>query len=82
MALTAGYIAVGSGFASVREYFEMTELQFFDAWPLKLLMGLLIAIPSLIAWSYYSKKVEIFAVEMEGRCDEFLRRQYRDLAKK
>jgi biopolymer transport protein ExbB len=28
------------------------------------LMGLLIAIPSLIAWGYYSKKVEMLAVEM------------------
>jgi biopolymer transport protein ExbB len=41
------------------------------------MMGLLIAIPSLIAWSYYSKKVEMLAVEMEGVCEEFLRRQYR-----
>ncbi len=50
MALTAGYIAVGSGFASVREYFEMTELQFFDAWPLKLLMALLIATLVVVTW--------------------------------
>ncbi len=42
------------------------------------LFGLLIAIPSLIFWSYYSKKVESFAVEMETICDEFVRRQYRD----
>ena len=41
------------------------------------LMGLLIAIPALISWSYYSKKVEMLAVEMETLCDEFLRRQYR-----
>ena len=41
------------------------------------LMGLLIAIPSLVAWSYYTKKVETLAVEMETLCDEFLRRQYR-----
>ena len=41
------------------------------------LMGLLTAIPSLIAWSYYNKKVETLAVEMETLCDEFLRRQYR-----
>jgi biopolymer transport protein ExbB len=40
------------------------------------LMGLLIAIPSLIFWSFYSKKVETIAVEMEALCDEFLRRQY------
>jgi biopolymer transport protein ExbB len=40
------------------------------------LIGLLIAIPSLIAWSYFSKKVEVFAVEMEALCDDFIRRQY------
>jgi biopolymer transport protein ExbB len=42
------------------------------------LIGLLIAIPSLIFWSYYTKKVEMFAVEMETLCDEFIRRQYRE----
>lgn len=42
------------------------------------LWGLLIAIPSLIAWSYFSKKVETIAVEMETLCDQFLRRQYRE----
>lgn len=40
--------------------------------------GLLIAIPSLIAWSYYSKKVEMLAIEMESVCAEFLRRQYHE----
>jgi biopolymer transport protein ExbB len=40
------------------------------------MMGLLIAIPSLIAWSYYTKKVEMLAVEMETVCEEFIRRQY------
>jgi len=40
------------------------------------LAGLLIAIPALIAWSYYTKKVEMLAVEMETLCDEFIRRQY------
>lgn len=40
------------------------------------LIGLLIAIPALIFWSYYSKKVEMLAVEMETLCDEFIRRQY------
>jgi biopolymer transport protein ExbB len=40
------------------------------------LIGLLIAIPSLIAWSYFSKKVEVLAVEMESCCDDFIRRQY------
>lgn len=41
------------------------------------LMGLLIAIPTLIAWSYFTKKVESLAVEMETLLDDFLRRQYR-----
>jgi len=41
------------------------------------LMGLIVAIPSLIAWSYFSKKVESLAVELETLCDEFLQRQYR-----
>lgn len=45
------------------------------------LLGLLVAIPSLIAWSYYSKKVESLAVEMETLCDEFLQRQYRSMNK-
>jgi biopolymer transport protein ExbB len=42
------------------------------------LIGLLICIPSLIFWSYFSKKVEVFAVEMEALCDKFIRRQYAD----
>lgn len=42
------------------------------------LMGLLIAIPALVSWSYYSKKVENLAVEMESLCDEFLRKHYRN----
>lgn len=42
------------------------------------LMGLLIAIPALIAWSYFSKKVEVLGVEMERLCEEFVRRQYRN----
>jgi biopolymer transport protein ExbB len=42
------------------------------------LIGLLIAIPALIAWSYFSKKVEVLAVEMEALCGEFVRRLYAD----
>ena len=42
------------------------------------LWGLLIAIPSLITWSYFSKKIEMIAVEMETLCDQFIRRQYRE----
>jgi biopolymer transport protein ExbB len=41
------------------------------------LSGLLIAIPALIGWSYYSRKVETLSVEMESLCDEFLRKHYR-----
>jgi len=41
------------------------------------LIGLLVAIPALIAWSYFSRKVESFAVRMEAICDEFLRKHYR-----
>jgi biopolymer transport protein ExbB len=41
------------------------------------LLGLLIAIPSLVFWSYYNRKVETMAVEMETLCDQFVRRQYR-----
>lgn len=42
------------------------------------LIGLLISIPSLVAWSYFTKKIEVFAVEMEALCDEFIRKQYLD----
>jgi biopolymer transport protein ExbB len=42
------------------------------------LFGLLIAIPALITWSYFNKKVEVLTIEMERLCDEFIRRQYRD----
>ncbi len=41
------------------------------------LVGLLVAIPTLVAWSYYNKKVETLSVEMENLCDKFLRQQYR-----
>ena len=41
------------------------------------LMGLLVAIPALVAWSYYSKKVETLAIDMEALMDRFLRHQYR-----
>ncbi|MEI6561726.1 MAG: MotA/TolQ/ExbB proton channel family protein [Verrucomicrobiota bacterium] len=38
--------------------------------------GLSIAIPSLIAYSYFSKKVETFSVEMESIVGEFLAKCY------
>jgi biopolymer transport protein ExbB len=40
------------------------------------LFGLLAAIPSLAAWSYYNKKVEGFSVEMAALCERFLISQY------
>ena len=42
------------------------------------LFGLLIAIPALVAWSYFNRKVEELGVEMERLCEEFVRRQYRE----
>lgn len=40
------------------------------------LTGLLIAIPSLIVWSYFNKKVETLTIEMEAVCDLLLQRIY------
>jgi biopolymer transport protein ExbB len=42
----------------------------------KTLVGLLVAIPTLVAWSYFNKKVEVLAVELEGQCDALIRRHY------
>ena len=42
----------------------------------KTLAGLMVAIPALVAWSYYNKRVELLAVELEGLCDGLLRRLY------
>jgi biopolymer transport protein ExbB len=41
------------------------------------LLGLIVAIPSLVAWSYYNRKIERMAVDIASLCDEFLRRQHR-----
>jgi biopolymer transport protein ExbB len=41
------------------------------------LLGLLIAIPALVGWSYYNKKVENLGIEMASLCEEFLRKHYR-----
>ncbi|MBL9170027.1 MAG: MotA/TolQ/ExbB proton channel family protein [Verrucomicrobiales bacterium] len=38
--------------------------------------GLIIAIPALVAWSFYSRRVETYTVELETLCDEFLRKNY------
>jgi biopolymer transport protein ExbB len=40
------------------------------------MMGLLIAVPALTAWSSFSKKVEVMAVELEAICSDFVKRTY------
>lgn len=40
------------------------------------LLGLLVAIPALVAWSYFTRKVETFAIEMESACSELLDHLY------
>ncbi len=40
------------------------------------LLGLLVAIPSLIAWSYYTRKIETLAIEMESACTELIDHMY------
>jgi biopolymer transport protein ExbB len=40
------------------------------------LIGLMTAIPSLIAWSYYNKKIETMAIELASLCEAFIIRQY------
>jgi len=42
----------------------------------KTLLGLMVAIPSLVAWSHFNKKVEVLAVELEVLCDALVRRHY------
>jgi hypothetical protein len=36
------YIAIGSGFANLRATLEMTDLEFFNAWPMRVLLALLV----------------------------------------
>jgi biopolymer transport protein ExbB len=43
--------------------------------------GLVVAIPSLISHSYYSKKIESMAVEMESLCMDLLTKLYYEPAK-
>lgn len=42
------------------------------------LFGLLIAIPALVTWGYFTRKVEVLTVEMEHLCAEFVRRQFQE----
>ena len=43
MVALALYVAVGSGFASLRAWMEMTDLEFFNWWPMRALAALLVA---------------------------------------
>lgn len=40
--------------------------------------GMVVAIPSLIAFSYFSRRVEGFSVELESICQDFLGKLYSD----
>ncbi len=42
LGLTAVYIGLGSGLPQLRAYFDVTTMEFFDAWPMIILMLLLI----------------------------------------
>jgi biopolymer transport protein ExbB len=42
----------------------------------KTVLGLLVAMPTLAAWSFFNKRVELLALELEGVCDATLRRHY------
>lgn len=48
LGLIGTYIAVGSGFAGLRAKMEMTDLEFFDAWPMQLLLLLLVLDLSIV----------------------------------
>lgn len=50
MVLLALYVSLGSGFATLREYFDTTELQFFNAWPMQVLMVLLVLNLATVTW--------------------------------
>ena len=41
LALLGAYIGVGSGLPGMRAKLEMTDLQFFDAWPMRVLLAML-----------------------------------------
>jgi biopolymer transport protein ExbB len=42
----------------------------------KTLLGLMVAIPALVAWSFFNKRVEWLSVELETQCDRLLRQHY------
>ncbi|HEX8341917.1 MAG TPA: hypothetical protein VF624_13505 [Tepidisphaeraceae bacterium] len=74
LVMIALYVSIGSGVHEVREYFETDELAFFNAWPFKLLMVLLVAtlvtvtleripftLPRLGAWIVHTGIVTLVA---------------------
>jgi len=42
----------------------------------KTVLGLLVAMPALAAWSVFNKRVELLGLELEGVCDTLIRRHY------
>ena len=51
MVLIALYIALGSGFRRCAAWLEMSDLEFFNAWPLKVLMILLVVTLATVTWT-------------------------------
>jgi hypothetical protein len=45
------YVGIGSGRPDIRSYFEMSDLEFFNAWPLKTLMLLLCLNLAVVTWN-------------------------------
>jgi hypothetical protein len=41
LALIGLYVAIGSAVTSIRAHYEMTDLEFFDAWPMRVLLVLM-----------------------------------------
>ncbi len=48
LVLIGAYIAIGSGFSDFRAHFEMTDLQFFDAMPMRILLVCLVLDLSIV----------------------------------
>jgi biopolymer transport protein ExbB len=42
----------------------------------KTVLGLLVAMPTLAAWSLFNKRVELIGLELESVCDALMRRHY------
>ena len=42
----------------------------------KTVLGLLVAMPTLAAWSLFNKRVELLGLELESVCDALMRRHY------